>query len=142
MPQLLSQPLGQPLSPPVSSQEMEVAAWSDLDLLVADLDTLTEHLGALGSYGRRWVCRPDGVQTSPVCLLRPVAGAFDLLSEALRDLEDAARADLIAVQAAVVAGAADLHATDGRVQRSMGAVAGGVEVVAAPALGPVTAAAA
>lgn len=134
----LSQPVSQPLGPPTSSQEVQIAEWSDLDLLAADLDTLADHVTALGSYGRRWACRPDGVQTSPVCLFRPVPLAFEVLADALRELEDDARADLVALRDAVAASAADLRATDGRVQRSLSGVTAGVDVVATPAPGPGT----
>lgn len=83
---------------------------------------LAEQADAIVRHARDWVCRRDGFEPSPVCVLRPLAAAMDPLESAFvelgrrlddqwRDLTDglwAAAADLAAADSATATQLADL----------------------------------
>lgn len=101
------------------SRTLEVATWADLAALPARMAELAEQADAIVRHARAWVCRRDGFEPSPVCVLRPLAAAMDPLEGAFvelgrrlddqwRDLADGLRAAAIDLAAADTETAHDL----------------------------------
>lgn len=86
----------------MTATTIEVTGWADLEGLAEAMGEVGEQMAATTSYAVTWVCRPDGFETSPVCLLRPLAQVLGLVAQAFgeagrlwgedwRRLEDATR---------------------------------------------------
>lgn len=76
-----------PGTPPArSSGTLEVSSWDDLAALPVRMAELAEQADAIVRHARAWVCRRDGFEPSPVCVLRPLAAAMDPLETAFVEL--------------------------------------------------------
>lgn len=64
---------------------IQVDDWAVLDGLVGAMSEVGEQMAATTSYAVGWVCRPDGFVTSPVCVLRPLAGVLELVADAFTE---------------------------------------------------------
>ena len=60
-------------------QTIEVATWVELRELPAAMDRFATQFGDITDHAVAWVCRRDGFEPSPACVLRPLAEAMDPL---------------------------------------------------------------
>lgn len=103
--------------------DIEVSAWTDLERLPRAMDGLAAQYAEILAYARSWVCQRAGFEPSPVCLLRPLAEAVDLLSDAFAVVERVGRDHWDDLHDGVVATAADLRTVDGGVAAAFPEVA-------------------
>lgn len=94
---------------------IEVRAWAELVELPAAMDELAEQLHDIVRHAVVWVCRPDGFEPSPACVLRPLAAALDPLRAGCEAVGRWFADDWADLRAGVVVAAGDLRATDERV---------------------------
>lgn len=59
-----------------------VESWQDLRRLPSDLDEVGAQAARIVDHATTWVCRKEGFEPSPVCVLRPLAEAMDLVASA------------------------------------------------------------
>jgi hypothetical protein len=64
----------------VSEPAIVVQDWTDLEELPGVLDELAAQGEELLAHAVRWVANRAGFEPSPVCVLRPLAEAMDLLA--------------------------------------------------------------
>ncbi|GEP36486.1 hypothetical protein NPS01_01490 [Nocardioides psychrotolerans] len=97
-----------------------MSSWDDLEALPARMADLAQQADEIVRHARAWVCRRDGFEPSPVCVLRPLAAAMDPLEAAFAELgrrfEDQWRDLTDGLRRA----AADLAATDVATARDLG----------------------
>ena len=96
-----------------------MAAWSDLQELPPTMDAYAVQHEQIVRHATTWMCRRDGFEPSPACVLRPLAEAMDPLRAGLEQVAAWFAADWADLRDGVAATAADLRATDERVARSM-----------------------
>lgn len=65
----------------------EITSWAETWRVPRHLAVLAEQEREVSDYAREWVARRDGFEPSPVCVLRPLAGAMDLVSAAFDALD-------------------------------------------------------
>ena len=104
--------------------EVFVEQWLDLRALPEVMDEVAGQADAVVRHAITWVARPDGFEPSPVCLLRPLGEAMDLVAAAFEEVGRAfagqwgeirsgvlsATAALEQAEACAVADAARVHA--------------------------------
>lgn len=83
--------------------ELFVEQWLDLRRLPLVMDDVGAQAGDIVDHAVRWVARPDGFAPSPLCLLRPLAGAMEHIGEAFAALGEELDAQWRELRAAVVA---------------------------------------
>jgi len=91
---------------------LELVSWDDLARLPASLDELAAHAAAIVRHARRWVCQSDGLEPSPVCVLRPLVPVVHAISDALDDLGRDLAADLADLREGVVLTSTATRAAD------------------------------
>lgn len=96
----------------MGNDTIEVADWGDLDRLATAMDEVGEQLAATTVYAVGWVCRPDGFETSPVCLLRPLGEVLARVADAFRTAGRLSHDDWRRLHDATVAAAEGLRASD------------------------------
>ena len=92
--------------------DIDIASWTDLDGLPADVDVLAAQAHEIFEHARTWVCQRGGFEPSPVCLLAPLADLMDLFAQGFTEVERIAVADWQSIRDAVAAASADLKAVD------------------------------
>ncbi|WP_340537094.1 hypothetical protein [Nocardioides sp. GXZ039] len=100
----------------MSSPEIDVDQWADLDHLPHVLDDVGRQLDDTTDYAVTWMCRRDGFATSPACVLTPLAEVMDLLAAAFEGAGRRYHDDWQRRRDDVVAATAELRASDGRAQ--------------------------
>lgn len=96
----------------MAERDIDIPAWHDLTRLDEDMGLLAEQLRSVTAYARTWVCQPDGLEPSPLCLLRPLAAVLDLVAGGFLELERVALADWADLREGVAGTRADLHTVD------------------------------
>ncbi len=94
---------------------IDVTAWTDLAGLPDDMTTLGDQFAQICDHARRWMCRRDGFEPSPVCLLRPLAELVDLVADALDATEQVVRAEWVDLTDGVVETTRELRQLDAAV---------------------------
>ena len=105
------------------AEPIEVTAWSDLAELPVAMDAYAAQVGDIVRHAQAWMCRRDGFEPSPACVLRPLAEAMDPLRAGCAEVGRWFAADWADLREGVEATAADLRATDEWVARSLPGVA-------------------
>jgi len=96
-------------------ETIEVVAWTELRGLPAAMDGFAEQFRDITGHAVAWVCRHDGFEPSPACVLRPLAEAMDPLRAGVEAVGRWVADDWADLRAGVAVAAADLSATDARV---------------------------
>ena len=104
-------------------QTIEVSTWAELRELPTAMDRFAEQLAAITQHAVTWVCRRDGFEPSPACVLRPLAEAMDPLRAGCETVGRWFADDWADLRAGVTAAADDLGATDDRVATAFPEVA-------------------
>jgi hypothetical protein len=104
-------------------ETIEVAAWSDLRELPVAMDAYAAQAGAIVDHAEAWMCRRDGFEPSPACVLRPLAEAMDPLRVGCAEVGRWFAADWADLREGVLAAAEELRTTDERVAGSFPEVA-------------------
>lgn len=104
-------------------ETIEVVAWTELRKLPAAMDAFAEQFRDITRHAVTWVCRRDGFEPSPACVLRPLAEAMDPLRAGVEAVGRWFADDWADLRAGVTVAAADLGATDDRVAAAMPVVA-------------------
>lgn len=107
----------------MAERDIDIPAWTDLHRLDEDMALLADQLRSITRYARTWVCRRDGFEPSPLCLLRPLAPLLDLVADGFQELERRGLADWADLRAGVAGAGGDLRAVDVRVRDRMPVVA-------------------
>lgn len=92
--------------------DIAVTSWTDLERLPREMDALAAQYSEISRYARGWVCQRAGFEPSPVCLLRPLAEAMDVLADVFTVVERVGSDHWDDLHEAVVATTADLRAVD------------------------------
>ncbi|MCW2814744.1 MAG: hypothetical protein JWN84_2199 [Nocardioides sp.] len=95
---------------------IEVAAWAELDQLAAAMGEVGDEMARTTAYAVAWMCRPDGFDTSPVCLLRPLGEVLERIGAAFEEAGRTWRDDWLREQEATSTAARDLRQGDERVR--------------------------
>ena len=98
----------------MSETTIEVAAWDELEQLAGAMGEVGEEMARTTAYAVAWMCRPDGFDTSPVCLLRPLAEVLERVGEAFEEAGRRWGDDWRREQEATSAAARDLRLGDER----------------------------
>ncbi|GAA5155404.1 hypothetical protein GCM10023340_40590 [Nocardioides marinquilinus] len=106
-----------------SDDQIEVADWAHLDAATTAMDDVAADLSATLRYAVTWMCRRDGFAPSPVCLLRPLAEAMDVVAAALDEAGRRYLADWQRVRDGVVVAAGELRGSDERARVRSAALA-------------------
>ncbi|HET9421039.1 MAG TPA: hypothetical protein VFO49_07875 [Nocardioides sp.] len=104
-------------------QTIEVTTWVELRELPAAMDRFAEQLGHITHHAVTFVCRRDGFEPSPTCVLRPLAEAMDPLRAGCETVGRWFADDWADLRAGVAAAVEDLGATDDRVAAAFPVVA-------------------
>jgi len=96
-------------------QTIEVATWVEMRELPAAMDRFATQFGDITDHAVAWVCRRDGFEPSPACVLRPLAEAMDPLRAGCETVGRWFADDWAHLRAGVTAAGHDLGATDDRV---------------------------
>lgn len=96
----------------MTSTTIEVASWADLVGLATTMEEVGDDMARTTAYAVRWVCRPDGFATSPVCLLRPLAEVVERLGEAFGEAGRVWREDWLREREATVVATRGLRGSD------------------------------
>lgn len=113
-----------------TSAEVYVEDWQDLRRLPAVMDEVAEQADLIVGHARTWVANRAGFEPSPVCLLRPLAEAMDLVDWAFRRLGEELDEQWSQVRAGVVAAEWELRSSDDRATTTSAALAATVREVA------------
>ena len=93
---------------------IEVVTWAELHDLPAAMDRFAEQFRDITAHAAAWVCRRDGFEPSPACVLRPLAEAMDPLREGCETVGRWFADDWADLRAGVTVTTSDLAATDER----------------------------
>ena len=104
-------------------QTIEVTTWVELRDLPAAMDRFATHFGDIIDHAVAWVCRRDGFEPSPACVLRPLAEAMDPLRAGCESVGRWFADDWADLRAGVATAVDDLDATDDRVAMGFPVVA-------------------
>jgi hypothetical protein len=91
---------------------IDVTSWTDLAGLPDDMATLDAQFARICDHARSWVCQRRGFETSPVCLLRPLADILDLVADGVDATERLVREEWADLSAGVRSTSADLRTVD------------------------------
>ncbi|MEI5671825.1 MULTISPECIES: hypothetical protein [unclassified Nocardioides] len=94
--------------------EVFVEAWDDLRRLPQVMDEAAEQAERIVGHATTWVANRAGFEPSPVCLLRPLAEAMDLVAWAFRRTGEEFAEQWAEVRAGVVTAERELAGSDGR----------------------------
>ena len=100
-------------------ETIEVVAWTELRELPAAMDRFAEQFRDITLHAVAWVCRPDGFEPSPACVLRPLAEALDPVRAGCEAVGRWFADDWADLRAGVTVATADLGATDDRVAAAL-----------------------
>ncbi|WP_435746259.1 hypothetical protein [Nocardioides sp. SYSU DS0663] len=90
------------------------ADWDDLRRLPLLLDEAAGQAADVTAYAVRWVARREGFEPSPVCLLRPLAEAMEVVRWAFEEAGRAAVGELAELRTGIEVAARELEAADRR----------------------------
>jgi len=103
--------------------EVHVEHWEDLRRLPRVMDEVGEQVDRIVEHATTWVANRAGFEPSPVCLLRPLAEAMDLVARGFEDLGREFGEQWAQVRDGVVVAERELAAADGRARDGSGALA-------------------
>ena len=104
-------------------QTIEVVTWVELRELPVTMDRFAEQFRDITDHAVAWVCRRDGFEPFPACVLRPLAEAMDPLRAGCEAVGRWFADDWADLRAGVAVATADLAETDDRVATMLPAVA-------------------
>jgi hypothetical protein len=96
------------------SAEVFVERWGDLQQLPYVMDEVADQMEGIVEHATTWVANRAGFEPSPVCLLRPLAEAMDLLAQAFEELGEEFAEQWAQVRAGVVTAERELSGSDAR----------------------------
>jgi hypothetical protein len=96
----------------VSEPAIVVQDWTDLEQLPGALDELAAQGEEVLAHALRWVASPAGFEPSPICVLRPLAEAMDLLGAGIERFGRGWASQWADLRGGAVRSAAELAATD------------------------------
>jgi len=92
--------------------DLLVTDWEDLRRLPGVLDETATQATQITAHAVRWVARRDGFEPSPVCLLRPLAEAMEVVRSAFECAGRTTVAALADLGHGVEVAARELEASD------------------------------
>jgi hypothetical protein len=101
-----------------TSAEVYVEDWDDLRRLPTVLDEVAEQADRIVEHGRTWVANRAGFEPSPVCLLRPLAEAMDMVAWAFGRMGEEFDEQWTQVRAGVVTAEHELSCSDDQASAS------------------------
>ncbi|HTW17148.1 MAG TPA: hypothetical protein VMF51_18605 [Nocardioides sp.] len=103
--------------------ELFVEQWVDLRRLPLVMDDVAEQAERIVAHATTWVADRSGFEPSPVCLLRPLAGAMDVIAAAFEALGEEFAESWAGVRAGVVLAERELAASEERAVEASAAIA-------------------
>lgn len=97
-----------------ASAEVHVEDWEDLRRLPRVMDEVGDQVDRIVEHATTWVARRAGFEPSPVCLLRPLAEAMDLVARSFEGLGREFGDQWAQVREGVVVAERELAASDAR----------------------------
>ncbi|WP_244930005.1 hypothetical protein [Nocardioides sp. W7] len=110
--------------------EVFVERWADLQRLPLVMDEVAEQADRIVAHATTWVANRAGFEPSPVCLLRPLAEAMEVIGTAFGRMGDEFAESWADVRTGVVIAERELAGSDARaveasaaISRALGGVA-------------------
>lgn len=102
--------------------ELFVEQWVDLRRLPLVMDEVAEQADRIVAHATTWVADRSGFEPSPVCLLRPLAGAMDAIAAAFDRLGEEFAGSWADVRAGVVIAERELADSEARAVEASAAI--------------------